>query len=412
MKENEIDNEEQLTLYNVFDEDGNTEINSLSQYIQLIEMFSHNKGQAKDVYSGEVNITDDYSKIEHLINPTYIFRGETHDFDKTATTSGAFRGKNKHSIYPDFRIAKGDYYRTIGHRLTEIERENFTAFSQHHGLITNLLDVTDAPLTALFMACDKQDDTPGYVYIFEDYLDVTEILEEYPEKNIIELLVSNDKSTVKKFFNAIFLQNRQYQFRNGGMLNCMKVLIQNICNMTESMNDIHNELAVIFDEVHQKAKIIANSRQPLTFRSIGKLFELSQSINNHEHGFELSIKYPDDYYNKQLIYIYLTLLIFYLKYSWKQDNGEYMPYMIYRPRLAFERARLQQGFFIIQPFKSFDENDNRIRLIQKVVHSKAIKVNNPKLILKQLDSIGINKGTMYGDYDNIARYIRDKHSNA
>jgi hypothetical protein len=37
-----------------------------------------------------------------------------------------------------------------------------------------------------------------------------------------------------------------------------------------------------------------------------------------------------------------------------------------------------------------------------------VKINNPELILRQLDYIGINHGMMYGDFDSIAKYINSK----
>ena len=150
-----MNNGETLTLYKIFDIDGKAEVSSLSEYIWLIEQLNHNKNMAKVIYQemhqGAIDIPYDYAEIEQLLNSEYIFRGETRDFEETITTASAFREEIKYSLYPDFRIARDEYYRAVGHKLNEIERNNFTAFAQHHGLVTNLLDVTYASLTALFM---------------------------------------------------------------------------------------------------------------------------------------------------------------------------------------------------------------------------------------------------------------------
>ena len=407
-------------LYNPFDENDAAEINSLSVYIQLFELFTHNKNLAKDVHMGHFDVPfEDYAKIEGLLMPNYILRGEHSDFKETATTAGAFRYKTSkelfyseigtaNSIFNDFRIAKDAYYREVGHRLSEVERENFTAFSQHHGLVTNLLDVTYAPLTALFMACDKQDNEPAYVYIFEDYIDVTEVLEKFPEQNIVDLLCSQEKYAVTKLFDAILKQSNQYQFRQSSLLNCMKDLIDNIYESTITHGVSYSDLNFkkSDDAINATAKCLKCINEPLSFKNIDILRQLIKLITETGH-IELDIKYYS--VPEELAYIYLVLLVFYLRRANKKGIGKYMPYMVYRPKLTFERARLQQGFFIIQPFKSLYKNNNGIMLMQDIKHTKSIQVNNPSLILQQLNAIGINKGMMYGDFDNIAKYIRSKY---
>lgn len=132
-----------------------------------------------------------------------------------------------------------------------------------------------------------------------------------------------------------------------------------------------------------------------------------QSIENNEHGVKLPIC-KSNVISRELTRYYLTFLVFYLQRATSQKSEDFMPYMIFRPKISFERARLQQGFFIVQPFITIDPNDSRIRLIQEIEHSKTIKINNPELILRQLDYIGINHGTMYGDFDSVAKYINGK----
>lgn len=101
--------------------------------------------------------------------------------------NGCFRGKNQK--YPNISsslireyISKGEnfglvdiyadllrtYYQEVGYELDKMQGENFLAFSQHHGLKTNLIDFTTAPLVALYFACerDKYDFDSGYVFIF------------------------------------------------------------------------------------------------------------------------------------------------------------------------------------------------------------------------------------------------------
>ena len=71
----------------------------------------------------------------------------------------------------NFMQSINEYYSLIGHRISETERQNFLAFSQHHGLPTSLLDVTSNPLYALFFACHEAKEN-GYVYIFSKLVHV------------------------------------------------------------------------------------------------------------------------------------------------------------------------------------------------------------------------------------------------
>ena len=351
--------DKQEALYDPFDASGSTTIKSLSEYIQIFELFTHNKNLAKDVHIGHFDVSpEDYPRIEGLLKPNYILRGEHSDFGDTATTSGAFRSSSQinsihdNSIYSDFRIARDVYYREVGHRLSAVERDNFTAFSQHHGLITNLLDVTYAPLTALFMACDKKDNDPAYVYIFEDYVDVSEIMEKYPEQNIVDLLCSQDEYVVNHFFDALLKQSRHYQFRQSTLLICLKNLIDNIYENTITTGVIYpdKEFKQRVEAVNSNAKYFKEQVDVITFQNIEKLRELVEATQ-----LKLDIKYYGT--PEELAYVYVSLLVFYLRIASEVGVGHFMPHMIYRPKLTFERARLQQGFFIIQPFKSSCKNN-------------------------------------------------------
>ena len=48
--------------------------------------------------------------------------------------------------------------------------------------------------------------------------------------------------------------------------------------------------------------------------------------------------------------------------------------------------------------------------MQDIEHTHAIEVRNKKKILKQLDNIGLNYGSIYGDYDSIALSIKEKYA--
>lgn len=88
-----------------------------------------------------------------------------------------------------------------------------------------------------------------------------------------------------------------------------------------------------------------------------------------------------------------------------------MPNFLYTPYLAFERGINQQGLFIYQAYLSFDEDVYNAHILsqQRVWPEYVIVIENKDKILQDLDFLGINEKFIYGDYDSIARYIKNKY---
>lgn len=119
-------------------------IKSLAEYIELIS-----KSEFQDSY----------------------FRGENDKYDKISSSLirnidniNDFIGVEE--VYDNLQNA---YYQEIGYQLDKTQEENFLAFSQHHGLKTNLIDFTTAPLVALYFACEREiyNAATGFVYILK-----------------------------------------------------------------------------------------------------------------------------------------------------------------------------------------------------------------------------------------------------
>ena len=89
-------------------------------------------------------------------------------------------------------------------------------------------------------------------------------------------------------------------------------------------------------------------------------------------------------------------------------------YFSYYPPNMLSRVSNQSSLFIYQMY--YDDNlpdyyidTNKNRIIQTIVPDYVVKIKNQNEILKDLDTLGINLKFIYNDYDNIAKYVTNKH---
>lgn len=55
-----------------------------------------------------------------------------------------------------------EFYKETAHKLNE-DKVDFIAFAQQRGIPTNLLDIPTSPLTALYFACQGDENADGMV---------------------------------------------------------------------------------------------------------------------------------------------------------------------------------------------------------------------------------------------------------
>ena len=331
-----------------------------------------------------INILNDYPSTK------YFYRGENRDYSNRIAS--AFR-KNNESI--NFVKLREKFYTTIGHKLSDVEKEHFLAFSQHHGLPTSLIDVTSAPLIALFFACYEADEK-GFVYIFDDiFIDVTDVLTEFSE-----LKISFDEKSIIKMADLIYPIWRKPAFGDKDGLTIGDKYLWNLFHMLKTigiMESLPDEAIIGRSVFHWEGNIefwnnTFDTIDGVIHRSTRKLFD---TLMKRERFLFRGIE----------AYSILLAVANVLASRWGCYGAyNFIPNMIYRPKITFERARLQQGFFIYQ-LKFFT------RVFQPIEHVLKVEINNPGVILNELDNIGINLGTVFGDYDNIARYIFEKARN-
>ena len=90
-------------------------------------------------------------------------------------------------------------------------------------------------------------------------------------------------------------------------------------------------------------------------------------------------------------------------------NVNYFPNLVYKPILTFKRGVNQKGLFFYQTFVNLDINNETYAITQEIEHDHRIIIpkEHKKSISEELDILGINRAFIYGDYDNIARYLEE-----
>ncbi|UHA73759.1 FRG domain-containing protein [Paenibacillus sp. 481] len=330
----------------------------------------------------------------------FLFRGEPTNYDETS--SSALRGD---AIYP-FREMQNQFKREVWHKLSSDERTHFTAFSQHHGIPTNLIDVSTSPLVALYFACqnyknptgERYDEERGYVYLFEDhFVDITKILAKYEDDNLLELYAHNrnnilldmyklflefEKKKPYPFYTYLKTLNEDYHyhFGNGFLKNTIPKRFTPYCKGEYKW------------EIRKYVIDIVNDSE-----------EAKNLLNQIESAYS-NISYE--------VFLYTIYLQRFLKEILDLTEPIWwfniMPNFKYAPILTFERGRNQQGLFIYQTYLNYVEVVYNAQIVarQRVWPDKIIVVENKKQIYKKLDFIGINEKFIYGDYDNVASYIK------
>lgn len=392
---------------------------------------------------------------------TVFYRGENMDYGETACVAKAIRDSLSYDMYSN-RIEFFD--RKIRESALLDKPDILIPFAQHSGLATKLLDITSNALVALYFACQQAHDTlDGYVYVFDDYADANRIFEKYPRFDLENELLRHVRILEEK---QAMLYTSQMPFEQENHDNeqeynsvehdeldafgiCIEQYREKYLRGGHSKHSIARSISAEDSPFVDKCKKLESLMRGIKSWAIkyasnikGIADMLPNNYTENTPAIDFVHPYKEKrygYYNEQYrsfdlevkeYLISLECLIAFINdrspvgnlASMSQLNNltmDFLPNLLYRPIMTFKRGLSQQSAFFSQTL--FDKHELIINDAQTAKSHQALprqllkcqanfaqKIvvdgNSKKTILAELDKIGINKATMFGDADSIAIY--------
>ena len=398
-----------------------------------------------------INSLADYFKLsEEYDYKDYISRGEPSRYE--AITASAFRPYNEHK---DFFGASHlqEFLNHVGNELTNMQRKHVLAFAQHSGLPTYLIDFTTSPLISLFFACNDGGEDPGYIHFINKrrLLPLDHIVSSsYPERIAVPQVIELWKKQfdAEKRMGMFFdFDSREffydYQKMTHSLLKlittprsdfCQSKLYASICRLcreleekqyatsgeanawaSSSFDDMNQD---IFSVIYQAITCLDNNSETIE--------DLIWNERAHPEGWLDSYRLArlerwrmDGFncreVNGELSWGALIKIFYAFAISFAHEsaiNSFYLPfYGTYSPPNISGRVLMQNSVFICQLHHTemfhLNESPRKLLVTQQIQPDITIEVTNKKQLLKELDGLGINLKTIFGDHDNIAKYIKN-----
>ena len=399
-----------------------------------------------------------------------FFRGESMNRPIVAS---CYREKYYRASWHDLDNMIKEFYFEVGHQVNNIKEKNFLAFAQHHGLPTNLIDITETPLTALYFACEnyKTDHNPcvhvfnknrfwpidnNYTNIeirslYDDFLD-----ELSPESNkkdsliILDYIVRSYDSFHAKEYSKILVNNlklaRLYfdEEKDNPLINGIDNFLKNVNKSDYIEVGLSLKSDILFSITSNEYNTYNKDRNRNRNKNKNKNKNRNRNKNRNYNNInnikiwkeiidEITIKlFPSEgfmnletkeYDFEKILAHHVYKLIFLSTFAFclrkARDNATEtfpeFPLMLYKTSVNFDRMKLQSGVFILQNViypNSCETIENKPMFIpQPIEPNLTIEILNPQQVLKQLENMKINGASIFGDPDNAAKYIKEKYKN-
>ena len=388
----------------------------------------------------EVNSLSEYVNFVSRNNlNNFISRGENKKFDGIIASAFRYQTPIK------FQNMILQFYNTIGNDVTNMQRENFVAFSQHHGIPTNLIDFSLSPLVSLFFACydtDTNSDKSGDVYFINKsrLISINEMVNSFTlGDNLFQKLMQFNLSIapiIAKLYTYEHTHTQEVQKIIIDWTSKLKVDLirkRKYKNLFQIINQFRKESKLKTEYTLHSFSQDFDTKYTYSEKILEQLIKSNQDYNKQYSNFSL---YDEEIANcyklievalvdRQYVYDKDILLMLLLMRTVFEELFDYrytrdliktfdLPfYFSYSPPNILSRIENQSSLFVYQLYYDYDLIDPYIeetehRMIQNISPDYILKVNCKEEILDALDSVGINLKFIYSDYDNIAKYIKSK----
>lgn len=389
----------------------------------------------------EINSLQDFVTELSNLDSNYYFRGES-SIHYNKILASAFR------LYPtlfsdgkkqqfNYQKALKEYYTEIAHELSELERDNFLHYAQHHGLPTPLIDITSNPLTALYFSCSSNfGENKCRVYAFNQnrFIDFSEF-EKKEDITLNNFFFDNDftyqvlikihglSEPVKKELLFDCVQNLKPLIKKKGVFTDSKYIGK---DTTPTLVEIlKRQFSVEYNNLEDFCKTFV--------AHFSSFFELDFKYNNGQKKFRTSISFLGqeaifEVHYKQYLSDELAVIILFLinqqstnmiddfqlrgimSDEFLSDSDSYgvvFPPIVVHPSVKFERMKSQEGTFLYQ-VPHFKGNTTDYIGFSKVDGDIEFIINDKKDIFITLSKLGVNRKTIFPDHDNIAEFLKNK----
>lgn len=372
-----------------------------------------------EIYSVQQYITE----IDNLGDKKFLFRGES-DYHEEITASVLRSHKGQ---YYDSEKLRKDYYREIAHELSQSEKDNFLAYSQHHGLPTPLIDITTNPLVALyFSTAYNLPIKTGYVHVFDrnncipfdilpkNYIDRPfglSTIDKY--EGFLKFLEENRPETYDLVVYLLTdLLKKIYTIETGQTFSEKIILnIRNHLKSTYKLEEIYKsnlesiicdleKEEVIFSELNKSVRYYDNKSDSFYFYTNTTHNSFGREFTYGFWWIFLINRYDNCFFTLD------THVTFHKRKDYSMIPKPVIPPVLYQSEISFDRMKVQNGLFFYQLFSKFGRK--RPIITQHIMKDHTFKINDKLSILKQLDRIGINRKTLFLDHDNTAKYLAEK----
>lgn len=344
------------------------------------------------------SLQDYISVLDKQFNGQYFYRGESKDFGDTKNMASGYRWmKDNDRRFLDLLNMRREYFREVGSHLNAQETANFVAYAQHHGLPTELLDITANPLVALYFSVSENPPEDGFVHLFDNNLysgnerDYSQFIFDLYDPDLARLdnlpvdqqahwffwTEDIDEDMIQK---DMFEETNSFVYRVFQKSEWLEWLSQNKWYSELLLESYFPLQKIYLDKLNRRSKKReqAFSKEGVVEPCVSMSFDIGDAFDLIE-----------------------------------ATEGSYFPplkYLLVQPSIVFDRMKNQQGLFIYQLNTS--HGSALEGYIQPIIPIDTLVIPSEykQIILKQLDTVGINQKFIYSDDDNIASYYK-KHFN-